>query len=322
MNNNGGTAMSELSEAKAKSRDRAARRKLEAVPAPLPAMTIPVSSRGNGSLLELIEPTKPLRRIILDAISQETVDEIVEEWRCRAELSKVRQRPSRSLALLGRPGWGKSCLVTAIAAELGVPCYRVIHGSLFVSYMGDTGRNLQQIADAVKGRDCVLLIDEFDSVALSRVDGGDATSCSGEMRRVVNGLLQSIDDMGANSHALLALATNSPRSIDKAVWRRIEHVVRLGPCDDEYWDDHWRLACRVFRETLDPQISDAFVSHQETMAEGLRKIQASPAESEQLANQLNRWGWLNVGAKKPRGVAEYWGKLMERMQTRRQVTGC
>lgn len=76
MNNNGGTAMSELSEAKAKSRDRAARRKLEAVPAPLPAMTIPVSSRGNGSLLELIEPTKPLRRIILVSLLSREVESL------------------------------------------------------------------------------------------------------------------------------------------------------------------------------------------------------------------------------------------------------
>lgn len=76
--------------------------------------------------------------------------------------------------------------------------------------------------DYAKGFPCVLLLDEFDAIAKKRDDDRDV----GELKRLVNVLLQAIDEWPATS--LLVAATNHPDLLDPAVWRRFDRSIDFG----------------------------------------------------------------------------------------------
>jgi SpoVK/Ycf46/Vps4 family AAA+-type ATPase len=66
----------------------------------------------------------------------------------------------------------------------------------------------------------VLLFDEFDAVAKSRDDQHDV----GELKRVVNSLLQAMDTFVAKETILIG-ASNHQYMLDPAIWRRFDDVI-------------------------------------------------------------------------------------------------
>ena len=68
---------------------------------------------------------------------------------------------------------------------------------------------------------CVLFLDEFDAVAKARDDNNEL----GELKRVVNSLLQNIDAMSKDS--LLLAATNHQQLLDPAIWRRFDYKLEI-----------------------------------------------------------------------------------------------
>jgi len=73
-----------------------------------------------------------------------------------------------------------------------------------------------------------LFIDEFDYVAKTRLSDEH-----GAIKRAVNMLLKSIDDISlVDDGVLLIGATNHPRLLDSAAWRRFDKVVNF-PLPDE-----------------------------------------------------------------------------------------
>src|SRR3546814_5936003 len=89
------------------------------------------------------------------------------------------------------------------------------------SFLGKTGNNVRAVFDHAISRPCVLLLDEFDAIAKRRDDDTDV----GELKRLVNVLLQALDDWPANS--MLIAATNHGDLLDPAVWRRFDHVLQF-----------------------------------------------------------------------------------------------
>ena len=74
---------------------------------------------------------------------------------------------------------------------------------------------------------CVLLLDEFDAIAKVRDDPQEV----GEIKRVVNALLQNLDirrDVGFTIGI-----TNHPKLLDSAVWRRFEVQLEIPKPDFE-----------------------------------------------------------------------------------------
>ena len=69
----------------------------------------------------------------------------------------------------------------------------------------------------------VMLLDEFDALGKEREDPSE----HGELRRVINGVLQMLDAYEGSS--LLIAATNHQGLLDSAVWRRFEEVLYLKP---------------------------------------------------------------------------------------------
>jgi len=130
--------------------------------------------------------------------------------------------PTRTALFVGPPGVGKTLAAHWLAAELGLPLLVLDLAAVMSSLLGRTGTNLRHVIDYAKTQRCVLLLDEFDSIAKRRDDDSDI----GELKRLVTVLLQQVDDWPGSSGVLIA-ATNHPELLDPAVWRRFDSMIEF-----------------------------------------------------------------------------------------------
>lgn len=178
---------------------------------------LPVDRETSASLAEIIfpgdiEPSAPL----FNATVRQAIGTIVEEWEHFDALAEIDIRPSKTCLIYGAPGTGKTRLALWIARELDLPVVLVKLDGLVSSFLGTTARNIGNLFTFANRYRCVLLLDEFDAIAKVRDDPQEV----GEIKRVVNALLQNLDirrDIG-----FTVGITNHPKLLDPAVWRRFE----------------------------------------------------------------------------------------------------
>ncbi|WP_290925075.1 ATP-binding protein [Halodesulfovibrio sp.] len=173
--------------------------------------------RDQDSGLELIDREDVGGKAPLPIFSEDISQKIyrfIKERKAAEELRKAGIKVPSSLALVGKPGTGKTSLARAIASELNVPFMVVNLAAIVTSYLGQTGQNIKKVLDRAKIEPCVLLLDEFDALGYQRGDDGDV----GEMRRVVTVLLQEIENWPEQS--VVIAATNMPEQVDLAFQRR------------------------------------------------------------------------------------------------------
>ena len=94
-------------------------------------------------------------------------------------------------------------------------------GSRDGQLLGSTAKNIRKIFDYASRRECILFLDEFDVIAKLRDDKNEL----GELKRVVNSLIQNIDAFSNDS--ILIAATNHHELLDPAIWRRFTTIVSL-----------------------------------------------------------------------------------------------
>lgn len=178
---------------------------------------VPVDRETSAPLAEIIFPddlrtTAP----IFNATVTQATESIVDEWRNLEALSTVDIIPSKTCLVYGEPGTGKTQLALWIARELQLPVVLVRLDGLVSSFLGTTARNIGNLFSFANRYRCILLLDEFDAIAKVRDDPQEV----GEIKRVVNTLLQNLD--GRQSIGLTIGITNHPKLLDPAVWRRFE----------------------------------------------------------------------------------------------------
>ena len=184
--------------------------------------TIPVDTESRLALIRVEDPPLTDDMPILPDSTLHDLQVLVDERRRSEELVKAGLAPTRTALLVGPPGVGKTMAARWIAASLGLPLLLLDLSAVMSSLLGRTGVNLRHVLDFAKERDCVLLIDELDSIGKRRNDDADV----GELKRLVNVLLQQIDDWPALG-SLLLCATNHPELLDPAIWRRFEVLMEF-----------------------------------------------------------------------------------------------
>ncbi|MCT4798868.1 AAA family ATPase [Exiguobacterium profundum] len=146
---------------------------------------------------------------------------IIKERNFETKLMKNELLPIRSSLFVGEPGVGKTLAAKWISTTLGKPLITLNLAAIMSSYLGKTGNNIRAVIEYAKKNDCILLLDEFDSIAKKRGDDSEV----GELKRLVTVLLQEIDDWP--SSRLLLAATNHPELLDPAVWRRFDKIIHF-----------------------------------------------------------------------------------------------
>jgi len=176
-------------------------------------------SRRHGELLATVLPAEALEHhMVLPPTTEERFERIEREFAARSRLGVYGLQPRTTILLYGPPGCGKSLGAKRLAWKTGLPLMKVRFDTLISSYFGESAANLRAIFVAAKEHPCVLLLDECDFIARSRINSKDI----GEASRIVNTLLQLMEDYDAPG--LLVATTNVESSLDSALFRRFDDV--------------------------------------------------------------------------------------------------
>jgi ATPase family associated with various cellular activities (AAA) len=178
---------------------------------------VPVDRETSAPLAQLVFPseTRTSAPLFNDTVSK-AVQAVLEEWSNLEPLFEVGVQAAKTCLIYGAPGTGKTRLALWMSAQLDLPILLAKIDGLVSSFLGTTARNIANLFTFANRYRCVLLLDEFDAFAKLRDDPQEV----GEIKRVVNALLQNLDtrrDVG-----LTIGITNHPHLLDSAVWRRFE----------------------------------------------------------------------------------------------------
>lgn len=186
------------------------------------ARSLPVDADSRFPLVEQIR-LKHLKEPPLHLLQSQwdVVNEFVSVAKSHATLGSDLLGGAMSLLMYGPPGTGKSRLARHIANELGLDLYVARLDGLISSLLGSTSKNIRALFEFAAKTPCVLFLDEFDAIAKLRGD----TQEMGELKRVVNSFLQSLDTLGRQS--IVLAATNHDTLLDSAVWRRFTYRISL-----------------------------------------------------------------------------------------------
>ncbi|WP_394772652.1 AAA family ATPase [Flavobacterium sp.] len=141
----------------------------------------------------------------------------IKEHQYLEELKKYNLKVDNKILLHGHSGCGKTTTAKAIATALNKNIVIINLSTLINARIGETSKNVKAIFDKAIREKAVLFLDEFDQIGKSR-DSDDKDV--GEMRRLVNTIIQLIDYFPTDS--LLICATNHYHSIDTALLRRFQ----------------------------------------------------------------------------------------------------
>ena len=182
---------------------------------------IPIG-KPRGELADLLEASYPKSRlgdIILSEELASQISRIIREQRFAGRIVENGLSPRRKLLLTGPPGTGKTMTASVLAGELRLPLFEVRLDGLITKFMGETAAKLRQIFDATSRTRGIYFFDEFDAIGSQRGLENEV----GEIRRVLNSFLQMIEQ--DKSHSLVVAATNHPKILDSALFRRFDDIL-------------------------------------------------------------------------------------------------
>lgn len=191
------------------------------------SVAIPVDTESRMNLADIIYPHQNDIEVVLSRRNKEKLESFILSYQNADKLNDIGINVSNSLLLYGPPGCGKTKCAYWVAKQLKLPLVVARLDSLISSYLGTTAKNIRSLFEFVQKMPCVLFLDEFDAVAKARDDNNEL----GELKRVVNSLLQNIDTMSKDS--LILAATNHQQLLDSAIWRRFDYRLEIELPDKE-----------------------------------------------------------------------------------------
>lgn len=172
--------------------------------------------------------------VFLNHYNQKSIQQLIKENKYVAELTKYGLPVNNKILLQGNSGCGKTTTAKAIANAIGKSILILNLSNVVCSRIGETSQNLKQVFDKAARDNSVLFLDEFDQIGKAR---GNDEKDVGEMRRLVNTIIQLIDYFPKN--ALLICATNHPEIIDIALMRRFQLRINFEMPSKEILDAYY-----------------------------------------------------------------------------------
>lgn len=186
-----------------------------------------------------------LSEIFLDNISKKHIEQLIREHRFVTALQEYGLPVNNKILLHGSSGCGKTMTAKAIANALGKNIYILNLSNIVCARIGETSQNIKMAFEKAGKEKAVLFLDEFDQIGKER--GGDEKDV-GEMRRLVNTIIQLIDYFPAN--ALLICATNHLEIIDTALLRRFQLKINYEMPGNEILNTYYDKLLARFPEHL------------------------------------------------------------------------
>lgn len=195
----------------------------------------------------IINKSEPvsLDEVILDPENYKSILQLIKEFNYVEELSKYGLPVNNKVLLEGHSGCGKTMTAKAIATALGKKILILNLSTIVNSKIGETSRNIKEVFDKAAREKAVLFLDEFDQIGKAR--GSDDKEV-GEMRRLVNTLIQLIDYFPAS--ALLICATNHAEIIDGALLRRFQLRIHFKMPSKEVLNNYYNRLLAPFPDSL------------------------------------------------------------------------
>jgi SpoVK/Ycf46/Vps4 family AAA+-type ATPase len=183
--------------------------------------------------------------VFLEPKNKEQFVQLIKEQTYAKELQEYGLPVNNKILLEGSSGCGKTMTAKAIANALGKNIIILNLSNIVSSRIGETSQNIKMIFDKAARERSVLFLDELDQIGKAR---GSDDKDVGEMRRLVNTLIQLIDYYPEN--ALLLCATNHAEIIDTAIIRRFQLKIKYEMPSQEFLDSFYDSLLVKFPEDL------------------------------------------------------------------------
>jgi SpoVK/Ycf46/Vps4 family AAA+-type ATPase len=196
------------------------------------------------------------------------------------DLIKSGVEVSNTLLLYGKPGCGKTTVARYISEKTGLPLVIARFDAIVSSLLGNTAKNIRKIFDFADNKPCILFLDEFDAIAKARDDQYEL----GELKRVINSLLQNIDAFA--THNILIAATNHPELLDKAIWRRFNSVIEIGAPQENEINELLRTFTADFKTD--------FISDEKKLDRAIKLMEGkTPSDIKSIVNNAKAHAIIN-----------------------------
>lgn len=211
--------------------------------------------------------TISLKDIYLSEENRLALEQVLKEFKYKGRLEEYGLPVQHKILLYGPSGCGKTMTASAIAKGLGKKLYILHLSNLVSSRIGETGQHLKSVFDKANREQAVLFLDEFDHIGKAR--GADDKDV-GEMRRLVNSLIQLID----HCSALLIAATNHVEILDPALIRRFQVRLSFDMPTKEQLDQYYDHIVSPFPEEIQGMDRVYGISYAEAQDLAYRQIKS------------------------------------------------
>lgn len=175
----------------------------------------------NEFIIEKLTSDYSFKNLICDYNVRKELEFFIKEHRSTEILNKFELPVANKVLLHGPSGCGKTLASYVIAGELEKMMVVINLGAIVSSRLGETSKNLSKVFKRSTNEDLIIFFDEFDSLGKIR----DYDQDHGEMKRIVNTILQLFDYLPQNS--IVIAATNQINMIDEALLRRFDLNIKF-----------------------------------------------------------------------------------------------